>query len=252
MLNEKEWLKINNILAELYTIENLGIMAHKLMNSFHLLVPYSKGYFIILDEHRKIITDKSHFIGITENEKKRYINYFYEKDYLNYLYEFVKETTVYRDTDIIEQTMREKTEFYTDFLRPSNITFGCGILIVYESKIVGIFNLFCNDKDFSDKDLYILHVFKRHIENITVNILKTSKIRNIHDRRIGELSKKFGLTAREEEVMHLITQGLSNDDIKEMLAISLSTVKKHINNLYRKAAVKYRTQLLALLYDELR
>lgn len=51
-------------------------------------------------------------------------------------------------------------------------------------------------------------------------------------------------TPRELEVLGWINEGLSNDAIAEKLVVGLSTVKKHINNLYAKLEVASRTQAL--------
>jgi LuxR family maltose regulon positive regulatory protein len=53
------------------------------------------------------------------------------------------------------------------------------------------------------------------------------------------------LTPRELDVLHLISQGLSNKDIAEKLVIALNTVKRHTSNIYSKLGVKSRTQAIA-------
>ncbi|MGH2569019.1 MAG: helix-turn-helix domain-containing protein [Bacteroidota bacterium] len=53
------------------------------------------------------------------------------------------------------------------------------------------------------------------------------------------------LSKRESEVLHLIAQGYSNDQIADRLFISLSTVKTHIINIYGKLNVRRRTQAVA-------
>jgi LuxR family transcriptional regulator, maltose regulon positive regulatory protein len=50
------------------------------------------------------------------------------------------------------------------------------------------------------------------------------------------------LTGREMEVLRLIGEGYSNDDIASALVISLNTVKKHASNVYGKLGVHNRTQ----------
>lgn len=52
----------------------------------------------------------------------------------------------------------------------------------------------------------------------------------------------FGLTPRELEVLELITQGLSNQEIAAILIVSLDTVKTHIRNIMSKLSVSDRTQ----------
>jgi LuxR family transcriptional regulator, maltose regulon positive regulatory protein len=54
------------------------------------------------------------------------------------------------------------------------------------------------------------------------------------------------LTAREVEVLKLIEAGCSNQEIAEKLVISVTTVKRHISNIYTKLDVKNRTQAVAI------
>lgn len=54
--------------------------------------------------------------------------------------------------------------------------------------------------------------------------------------------KKLGISQREYEVLQLMSEGLSNQEIGERLFISLPTVKTHATNLYVKLDVKRRTQ----------
>jgi LuxR family maltose regulon positive regulatory protein len=53
------------------------------------------------------------------------------------------------------------------------------------------------------------------------------------------------LSAREIEILRLIAAGHSNQAIADTLIIAISTVKRHINNIYGKLGVQSRTQALA-------
>jgi LuxR family maltose regulon positive regulatory protein len=52
------------------------------------------------------------------------------------------------------------------------------------------------------------------------------------------------LSARELEILRLIADGHSNQAIAGRLVIAVSTVKRHINNIYGKLDVQSRTQAL--------
>jgi DNA-binding CsgD family transcriptional regulator len=54
----------------------------------------------------------------------------------------------------------------------------------------------------------------------------------------------LGLTAREIEVLELLAEGGSNDDIAKRLHVSTSTVKTHLLHLYQKLDVSRRTQAI--------
>jgi DNA-binding CsgD family transcriptional regulator len=54
----------------------------------------------------------------------------------------------------------------------------------------------------------------------------------------------FALSGRESEIVPLIIEGLSNDDIASRLFISRHTVKNHVTSIFRKAGVTNRFELL--------
>jgi len=53
---------------------------------------------------------------------------------------------------------------------------------------------------------------------------------------------EHGISKREWEVLDLMAQGLSNQEIAERLFVSVNTVKTHSSNLFQKLDVKRRTQ----------
>jgi DNA-binding NarL/FixJ family response regulator len=58
------------------------------------------------------------------------------------------------------------------------------------------------------------------------------------------------LTAREIEILTLITQGFSNDSIANKLFISVQTVRNHIKNIYDKLQVHSKAQAVAKALNE--
>jgi LuxR family maltose regulon positive regulatory protein len=52
------------------------------------------------------------------------------------------------------------------------------------------------------------------------------------------------LSARESEILRLIADGHSNQAIADRLVVAVSTIKKHVNNIYGKLDVQSRTQAL--------
>lgn len=58
------------------------------------------------------------------------------------------------------------------------------------------------------------------------------------------LPEGIELSSREREVLNHIAMGHSNQEIADMLFVSLNTIKSHTNNIYSKLNVKRRTQAI--------
>ena len=54
--------------------------------------------------------------------------------------------------------------------------------------------------------------------------------------------REEGLTAREAEVLALITQGMSNADIAIRTSLSINSIKSYIRSCYRKIGAVSRSQ----------
>ena len=64
----------------------------------------------------------------------------------------------------------------------------------------------------------------------------------LNDERLREL----GVTPREQEILELIANGMSNREIAEKLFVSENTVKTHSTRLFDKLGAKRRTQAVQL------
>jgi NarL family two-component system response regulator LiaR len=56
--------------------------------------------------------------------------------------------------------------------------------------------------------------------------------------------REEGLTARESEVLSLITQGYSNNDIVDTTMLSINSIKSYIRSAYRKIGVTSRSRAI--------
>ncbi len=61
--------------------------------------------------------------------------------------------------------------------------------------------------------------------------------------------KENQLTAREQEILAQVAQGLTNQGIAKNLCLSVKTVDTHVANLMKKTGVNKRTQLLAFAFE---
>jgi DNA-binding CsgD family transcriptional regulator len=64
---------------------------------------------------------------------------------------------------------------------------------------------------------------------------------------VDEVFVRAGISAREREIILLMSKGLGNKDIAERLFISGNTVKTHVRNIFKKMGVKSRFELIMKL-----
>lgn len=98
------------------------------------------------------------------------------------------------------------------------------------------------------------------LKNVSASELSNA-IRSAHARRMTlsseaaqalvqastpSLPVEDGLTDRELEVLRLMAEGLSNQEIAERLVISLGTVKFHVGNIFNKLGVNSRVAAVTL------
>jgi DNA-binding NarL/FixJ family response regulator len=82
--------------------------------------------------------------------------------------------------------------------------------------------------------------------SVTRRLIEEFAIRAKDPGRVPGLS---GLTDREREVMALVGQGLSNDEIAERLIMSTATARTHVSRAMVKLGARDRAQLVVFAYE---
>ena len=70
------------------------------------------------------------------------------------------------------------------------------------------------------------------------------KAKGMRYRTNRKTREDLQISKREYEVLELLAEGLSNQEIADRLFVSLNTIKTHSTNLYSKLEAKRRTQAI--------
>ena len=65
----------------------------------------------------------------------------------------------------------------------------------------------------------------------------------VHSGRTGNARGKFGLTAREQDMVNAVLEGYSNPEIASRFGLSEQTVKNHLSHVFDKVGVYSRVEL---------
>ena len=85
---------------------------------------------------------------------------------------------------------------------------------------------------------------------VLANIQNDDEKKSTTAKNPEEANKKYGLTKKELEVLSLIVDGLSNQQISEKLYVTISTTKAHVHNILQKLYLTDRTKAAIVALKE--
>ncbi|MCR4600482.1 MAG: helix-turn-helix transcriptional regulator [Clostridia bacterium] len=247
------WLGILNLIYRIHSSRSVGELGDTILKQINWLVPFDRALFFIAHEKGDI-----HVVA-SEGFDDEYID-LYESNYKRYDYasgiKIAGTSIVYKDSDIIEETVFLQSSFYSQFCEPNHIKYGIHVVMIYEGRYYGEMVLFRDDDtinamNFGESAEFKLNLLKEHLSIACSRLFQNKSVRNeaaADDSLFADPKEKYrviyNLTKRESEVLMLLLEDLSTTQICDDLIISLNTLKKHIANLYKKLGVSSRVQLI--------
>ena len=110
-MTEKEWRLFNEVLLEIYYSKNLQQFGKKCLNLIKIFIPYTQGYFVVVNEDGKVDTRYSVFENVSAQRRQEYIDVYFRDDYLMDMCYFSK-SMAYRDTDLLSDEKRIGSKMY--------------------------------------------------------------------------------------------------------------------------------------------
>lgn len=97
----------------------------------------------------------------------------------------------------------------------------------------------------------ILFLIKR-LKKEEIKEVETRVVEKSHHEVIGidDIAEKYDLTLTEKEIVALVYKGFTNAEIAGMRAITLSTVKRHVYNVFKKLDVSNRIEMVHLIKND--
>ncbi len=247
MLTHKEWLRINEIILIIHRTEHIAYMQKYFLDAIQSLFPFDKAMFYLLEENRETLYLKDPvFINVEPSLAQAYEATFETTKYGKVALS-TRRCNAYRDSDLLHEDIRTSSDVYQSFLKPNNIHFGGGMIVAVNGSLCAEITFFKSQDhgDFTEHDLAILKILIDHLE------IRFRNEQNYHSDKSSVNRQRrlldYGLTLREAEIADLISTGTTHQEISESLCISIHTVKKHQNNLFRKLNIARRSELILLL-----
>ena len=226
----------------IHDTEGLDEMRTNLMDLLTILIPNSSTSFYLANPEGEKLFYKPLASNMCQKDIDNYLAYGEAMDYTVPIFKAGR-PIAYKETDLFEDSIRENTPFYNEFLA-HGLEYPIALCIAENGVCYGALSLFRSKSmgDFSDRDVFILNQLHKHL--LTKIRFEYNKEKTSFTKDVITISEELKLTNRELEIVRLVFDGLSNEEIARILFIEIGTVKKHIHNIYSKLNVKNRVQLV--------
>ena len=245
-LQTNDWLILNSIIYEIYTTTDFDQMRRKFLEQMKMLVDFDSADFYLASSGEEYHLKAPVTYHCDEDLSEVYDSIDYSRGIM-----YSGKSIVYRETDIISDDMRVKTEYYQKVYKPNNWHYSLQMIMAKEKKFLGVVTMYRNigKNDFSHDEVFLVDTLKDHMA-YRLWQQKQSRMQFGEKLTVSAATEKFGLTKQEHNILHLLMEGKDNSFICDYLSISINTLKKHILNIYRKLGIRNRVQLFKKIREK--
>lgn len=228
-----------DLILQLYECRNLYELQLVLLKYLQLLVPFDSAVLLMLAEDGLTVLS-----GLVWNLDpalfSAYRDYYQKYDlYKQAVHLLAAPPPVSRASDYLEYTSWERNVHRADFLLPQGIYHIACLEVIEKNRVHASLSLHreARRENFSGSEMQILRVLAPTIKAVyrLLSSYPTSSL------EASPLIHK--LTARERQVLPLLTTTLSNEAIARILGMSVNTLKSHIHHILNKTGCSSRFEL---------
>lgn len=243
-LSERTWQHILDSIYRANATSDIETFQYEVLSCLRSLTPNYQGSFSLINVDQGIAhSSRPVIVGAEAHLLDKFSNNYDDDPYFSGTY--LKTTShAFRDRDIIPDHVRETSPVWNEIYEPERLAYALRTLLAHDNTIIGEIALFNTKEDgeFSDRDVQISNLLAPHFALKLASLIEEERAQqSIPNAK--SIIKESRLTLREQEIIEKILAGLSEQQIASELCISLSTVKKHVYNGYRKLNVSNRIQL---------
>ena len=249
-LSDSEWLCLNDLVLSINSIEDDREFRSVVLKKIRFLIPYESAAFFLSDLSKDLVSTPEEWrtsafldpvgIDVPAGVLERYTEEYWRQDLIAARNKLTR-SAVMRESDHL--SLDDLTSSYIhDYLQGRHVV---NISFFNEEGFLGSLNLNRekDQADFSDREVQILELIEPHV----TNRLSKWRVRADHSSSEMVFAHDYDISNRESDVARCILHGMDNAGIAAELGISLGTVKKHLENIFRKTNVSSRGELMALL-----
>jgi DNA-binding CsgD family transcriptional regulator len=216
------------------------------LDLIHRLLPLSSSGFYLVGpdmRHSGVVLR-----NLEPDAERDYTQHYQQSDPLNPRHFRYSELGVACLDEVIDEGTLLSSDYYRGFMQPLGHRHVSDMFFRREGDIIAVLTMLRSAAlgPFSAGELRVLRSLQPFLE-YTLNLVYIPE----RHRQRETIQERYALTARELDVIELVVSGASNKLIARELALSLATVKTHLQHIFQKMAVSSRTALSARVLGEL-
>lgn len=241
---------LSHIIYVIYNTENLNEMRREVMELIQHAIPFNNANFFLIERRdggHEFLTDLININSLPnpaaeiDSILERYMEEYSELDSLHWLYN-AKRPMAYRTSDYLSGGEFEDSVYYKEFYEPFNVHHGAQMVFASGGNCLGLLTLFRakDSPNFTDTEIFFLDNIKDHM---SARLRQENQKTGAGGHNTSQIMKKYDLTRREGEILELLFEGKTNEEIAEELFIAENTLRRHKYNMYTKLGIQHRWQL---------
>lgn len=211
-------------------------------------IPYDQARILFLDISGKICG--SLLYGVSKHNWENFMDY-YKHDMVESRYSLKEPVNLSEKetVSICNHKNESLSPFVTEYVHSLKLTYSLGIGFCDENHCLRSIITLDRIKDipFTEKEFAFARNLHPLLENFYINLLLPSPTEFSYP---AFLRNQVQLTKREHDIVCLLLKGMIPSEIGKRLSISISTVYKHIANIYKKCNITNRQQLYQMFGPE--
>lgn len=257
LINNSAWADLAELTLNIHEQREIGALQQDALAGIAGLISYRIAMFdlIELDAHDAPTYVHPVSTGMDAHALSDYYERYAAMNYTTWSFDLTN-VGIYRDLDLVDVARRDATPIYRKWMEPQGVYYGCTATLAHNKLPLGSITLFRERSagDFTDSELEIFMYIARHVSVALGNLYPQGiKLSLTEDtNQLNAFIEEHNIQPREAEVMRLMLDGKTNKQMANELFISESTVKKHVNAIYRKLGVSNRLGLMTATQNILR
>jgi DNA-binding CsgD family transcriptional regulator len=234
-LSESDYRGVLDVLREAAAVEGPVPFTRPVLDALHRLIPCD-----VVTYHERREPSRQRHVGYVGEprgtltaEIRAAVRRHWSADPLTVPYDGAR-----KYSDFLSRREYHRLGMYQEAARPLGIEYMMSLWLDRRGAGMARLEFDREHKDFDERDRAVLDVLLPHLAQFRVNALR---------RRLLTGSFDDLLTPREREILELVAEGRQNAEVARILWISAGTVRRHLENAYRKLGVHTRTAAVATI-----